>query len=542
MENKYWIADTLFLSNIKNTFIGYTVSDDGQFFLNKKPDILDGSGCYTCIETTQEKIIISQDFLGMQGIYHYKNGQRNVFSNGYEKLVDYLLKSNCSLSIDKNFCVQYIFSNEEPINMNDTMLNEIKRLGKDFLIEINKNDGNVSLFEKDYEAHSIKVDSKEAINILDNWHNKWVNVYRNLVKLKSPIIIDLSGGMDSRICFGLFLNSNIDKNNVIIKRNIPRETSYQKNYDDWEISHEVIKQYDYEDRSNLPYFKSFLSEKNNLPIFEEIDNLLFGNSKICDYNAFLYSEPVFHINGIYGDRNHLGDMVEINNYLRHKKKKFSKDMKEEDIKILADLMDKYSEIIFKKYESRNRFLFLGDYSFEYINRFFGEKITTRIFHNDISICPFADPSIHKIEIHMEGTKNYYALASLIYNRYFEDLLKVKFQTDAEPRIINEEEINFAKKQCQKYPFRKVEKEFIPDLTDKNKIIYKENFPKENVRKILEKRLDDAERQFVNIFGKEYFELAKRDLKKENISMQNYLTPIVYICSVLNKINGKENSK
>ena len=542
MENKYWIADTLFLSNIKNTFIGYTVSDDGQFFLNKKPDILDGSGCYTCIETTQEKIIISQDFLGMQGIYHYKNGQRNVFSNGYEKLVDYLLKSNCSLSIDKNFCVQYIFSNEEPINMNDTMLNEIKRLGKDFLIEINKNDGNVSLFEKDYEANSIKVDSKEAINIFDNWHNKWVNVYRNLVKLKSPIIIDLSGGMDSRICFGLFLNSNIDKNNVIIKRNIPRETSYQKNYDDWEISHEVIKQYDYEDRSNLPYFKSFLSEKNNLPIFEEIDNLLFGNSKICDYNAFLYSEPVFHINGIYGDRNHLGDMVEINNYLRHKKKKFSKDMKEEDIKILADLMDKYSEIIFKKYESRNRFLFLGDYSFEYINRFFGEKITTKIFHNDISICPFADPSIHKIEIHMEGTKNYYALASLIYNRYFEDLLKVKFQTDAEPRIINEEEINFAKKQCQKYPFRKVEKEFIPDLTDKNKIIYKENFPKEKVRIILEKRLDDAERQFVNIFGKEYFELAKRDLKKENISMQNYLTPIVYICSVLNKINGKENSK
>ena len=143
---------------------------------------------------------------------------------------------------------------------------------------------------------------------------------------------------------------------------------------------------------------------------------------------------------------------------------------------------------------------------------------------------------------MEGTKNYYALASLIYNRYFEDLLKVKFQTDAEPRIINEEEINFAKKQCQKYPFRKVEKEFIPDLTDKNKIIYKENFPKEKVRIILEKRLDDAERQFVNIFGKEYFELAKRDLKKENISMQNYLTPIVSICSVLNKINGKENSK
>ena len=65
MENKYWIVDNNILMNIKNLFIGYTVSEDGTFFLNKKPDILDGTGCYTCIESLPNKIVISQDFLGM---------------------------------------------------------------------------------------------------------------------------------------------------------------------------------------------------------------------------------------------------------------------------------------------------------------------------------------------------------------------------------------------------------------------------------------------------------------------------------------------
>ena len=537
MENKFWIVDNNNLSVIKTTFIGYSVSEDGSFFFNEKPKILDGTGCYTCIESLTDKIIISQDFLGIQGIYHYQYENRNIFSNGYEKIVDYIINLKLPLTLDKNFCVQYIFSNEEPINMNDTMISEIKRIGKDYTIEIGL-DGKVNFIENDYEPNSIKVDSKETIEILDKWHNKWCNVYRNLVKLNSPIFIDLSGGMDSRICFGILLNSNIDKNNIIIKRNTPRKSSYQKNYDDWDISQEIVDKYQYDDRSNFKYFKGKeyeYKEENKLPIFEEFDNVIFGNSKICDYNSCLLSHPSFHINGIYGDRIHLGDMQEIKNYLRHKKKKYNKDMKKEDIKILGDYIDKYSNIIFKKYESRNRPLFLGDFSFEYIQRFLGSKITSKMFQNDIFISPFADPSYHKIQVHLEGTKNYYAMAALVFIRYCGELIDFRFQTDSTPRIINEEEINFAKKQCEKYPFQKLQFDYIPDLVDKKKVANYIFFEEEKVRNILEKRLKEGEEQFVNIFGKEYFELAMRDFKKENIKMQNYLTPIVSICFILNKL-------
>ena len=325
MENKYWIVDTNDLLNIKDIFVGCAVSEEGEFFLNQKPKILDGTGCYTYIERLLDKIILGQDFLGMQGIYHFKNGKRNIFSNGYEKIVNYILNLKYPLTLDKNFCIQYIFSNEEPLNMNDTMINEIKRIGKDYIIEIYLNDGKINFIEKDYEINSIKVDSKEAIDILDKWHNKWCNVLRNLVKKSSPLIIDLSGGMDSRICFGIFLNSNIDKNNIIIKRNIPKESSYQKNYEDWEISQEIVNKFNLEERCNLKYYKSILSTnegEGKIKIFEEFDNLMYGNSKICYYNSGIFSQPIFHINGIYGDRNHLFN--KIKNFKSDKKKNLKK--------------------------------------------------------------------------------------------------------------------------------------------------------------------------------------------------------------------------
>ena len=340
--------------------------------------------------------------------------------------------------------------------------------------------------------------------------------------------------MVSRICFGLLLNSNIDKNNVIIKRNPPKKVSYQKNFDDWDISQEIVNKYKYDDRCNLKYLKSKLSQ-DKFPIFKEFDNLIFGNTKLCDYTTCILSQPVFHITGIYGDRNHLGDIIEINNYLNHKKRLNSKDMKKEDIKLLSDYMDKYANIIFKKYESKNKTLYLGDFLSEYINRFYGIKITSKIFQNDVLISPFTDSSIHKIQVHIEGSSYYYTLPCLIYIRYFEGLIDFKFQTDSKPRIISEEEITFAKKQCEKFPFQKINYDLIPNLTDKKKIIYNTNFLIEKVKEILEKRLKDNEEQFVKIFGKEYLELGLRDLKKENIRMQNYMTPIVAICSILNKL-------
>ena len=41
MENKYWIVDTNNLSTVKDIFMGYTISEVGNFYPNEKPKILD---------------------------------------------------------------------------------------------------------------------------------------------------------------------------------------------------------------------------------------------------------------------------------------------------------------------------------------------------------------------------------------------------------------------------------------------------------------------------------------------------------------------
>jgi hypothetical protein len=146
--------------------------------------------------------------MGLQGIYHYKNINYDIFSNAFEKLVDYLLTKKEKVTFDLKYATQYIFSNEEPINLNDTLINEIKRLSKEIRVEINVK-GEVNFINIDYEMNSVFLNSKEAIQILDEWYIKWVKVFRNIGKNYSPFLIDLSGGFDSRMCFGILLNANI---------------------------------------------------------------------------------------------------------------------------------------------------------------------------------------------------------------------------------------------------------------------------------------------------------------------------------------------
>ena len=162
-------------------------------------------------------------------------------------------------------------------------------------------------------------------------------------------------------------------------------------------------------------------------------------------------------------------------------------------------------------------------------------MTKNSFNNDINISPFADPLYHKIKIYVDGTKNYFGMAALIYIRYFPDLIDFKFQSDAEPRIISEEEKLFAKNMCAKYPFNKIDYEEIKDNSD-NKIFIRKINDEVKIREYLKKVLMEAKDKFIKIFNEDYFELAMKDLEKENILLQNYLTPIVSICYILNKLN------
>ena len=70
------------------------------------------------------------------------------------------------------------------------------------------------------------MNSKEALSILDNWFDKWVNIIRSLKEKTNNIQFDLSGGLDSRIMLVLLLSANVDLDKIEIR-----------SFDDGELCH-----------------------------------------------------------------------------------------------------------------------------------------------------------------------------------------------------------------------------------------------------------------------------------------------------------------
>ena len=101
---------------------------------------------------------------------------------------------------------------------------------------------------------------------------------------------------------------------------------------------------------------------------------------------------------------------------------------------------------------------------------------------------FADPLFHKFQILLDGTTYPFPICALIYTSYFEGLLSSKFEDKDKFRVLLGEEINFAKKQNEKYPFNKVQFDFIPDLVDKEKVVNKIIFNKEKIRNVFGKKV------------------------------------------------------
>ena len=65
--------------------------------------------------------------------------------------------------------------------MNDILIIEISRISKEKKIEIDYK-GNVIFKIIDYQINTIKLNSKESIEILDKLYIKWCNVFRNIAK------------------------------------------------------------------------------------------------------------------------------------------------------------------------------------------------------------------------------------------------------------------------------------------------------------------------------------------------------------------------
>ncbi len=247
MAEHFFIIAPETLSQISTKLYGYCLIN-GQVILDAEqlagrqptPD-----GAYVYVQQTATEIIVRQDFIGCYGLYLYQDGDYWALSNSFLYLLEYVKKQH-PISFNREYA-DCLIGNAVPgsgglcsIAVTETIINEIRCLDRAAVVHINLANKSHSTSLQDYNEYSLTLDSVQGMAVLDDWANKWIDFIRSLQQQNNNISVDLSGGFDSRMVFGLFLSSGIDLNQICV--NSTNDGLHTHN-EDFAIASEIARLY-----------------------------------------------------------------------------------------------------------------------------------------------------------------------------------------------------------------------------------------------------------------------------------------------------------
>ena len=204
-EDKLFYIDSTNLNEIKSKIYGFGISiNDNKISLINDNNCICGS--FINITKNENEINIETDDFSSLYIFYYIKDNFFALSNSFYKLLTELKNKGKHISINKEYIEQYIQSPLHSHSLNNTLINEILILpfGKNIKIKDNK----LLFIDKQINFQSISILSKDGIEIINSWINKWTNIIRPILSSNYHIQIDLSGGFDSRVIFSLFCTSD----------------------------------------------------------------------------------------------------------------------------------------------------------------------------------------------------------------------------------------------------------------------------------------------------------------------------------------------
>lgn len=512
VQNNFFIINSDNIQNITDKLYGFGISEDVIVSENnKKGKKLDFNGAYVNIEVNDEKIIISQDFMGSYGLYYFES-EKGYFalSNSFLMIMKELIE-NHELTLNKKYSDAFLFVGLCSIYYNETIINEIKVLPRNYKVIINKKTGQIQFDEIDFEEHSIPINSRKAIEVLDQWYEKWVKIIRNITKNTGNISFELSGGFDSRVVASLWLTANIDLKNLSI---ISSEKEVYK--EDFEIANQIADKFNFKLNNELSTTKL---------AFDNIDTILniSFHSKMAFHNSMYFQEgycsnPVYTLDGGGGEcvRNYLNQTpTEYINNLLYKIHNMDSNLKDSTRIILERSIE----------EIKNKFEFKDDDSKEIVERLyketraryhFGNKKIEHFIANKYSLSPLLDPLLHKIKLSTDECDDEYLLISIILTRYCPELLNFKIEKN---RNFNENTLNYAKEINEKHPYTRKTMEFINVKRQVNKDIQELKETEIDIKEYLSKIVFSKryENDFTKLYSKQAYDKV----------VENYYIPFNY---------------
>ena len=505
-RNNFFIIDSNNLENIKSMMYGFSISEKGILTNNyykklghyEEPELL---GAYIMIRKRGEEIRLNQDFYGSFGLYIYENKNTGFFalSNSFQLLEEYLVGKQ-NFTLNKEFSDNLIISNLCTPSIYETMVNEIHLIPANTFLVLNIKKKTFKIHYIDYKENTIPFESQEGLKIIDKWVDKWGYIFRSLKNQTNNIMINLSGGFDTRTVLAILLNSGIDMNEILI--NSDKDTLYTHE-EDFKISTNISKKFGFK-INNL-----ILNENGtNLSIKDSI--FLATYTKLGFHKVFLlktkfYSKPKFIFTGFGGEA--------IRGHPHFPIKKYIEEISSNAKKINGHIEEFYNSSLNLCYRSiallKKNKVYDNDYEitvdFYYkgiIKNHFGKAVLESFLANKFLLHPLIDPDLKQIKFDI-NEKSYHDLTAYLFVRFAHDMIYIPFQGKRE---LNQESIKKAEKLNKKLPPYKIKsnynKNFYIDIQRKYKASpSKDNNVNNNGNKYLRKIFNSP--KFVKIINQIY---------------------------------------
>lgn len=408
------------------------------------------------------EIIINQDFYGSYGIYIYKNKDENYFalSNSFLLLQEYLVGKQ-NLSLNKCFADNLIVTPYCSYSIDETLINEINQIPSNAFIVINTVRKEFKIDYINYNENSISLESKEGLELIDNWFDRWVYIFRSLKKKTNNYSSNLSGGFDTRTILTILLNSGIEMDEFHISSILDKKHDHEV---DFKIASKISIKYGFKiNNFNFDKRATKLSLKD-----AQLKTLYtkLGFHKDFKISQFFYNKPRFILTGGGGETLRGEPGVKIKKFIQCNSLGKIKGHEKEFFCSSEKIFNR-SIFLLKRWKN-----FKNDYEISYdlysksVGRnHFGKDAVENFMENIYIIQPLMDPEIKKIKFDISNITRH-DLIAYIYIRFAHDLIYFPFQGK---RILNVKSIKKAEK---------LNKNFKPY---KKKLDYNKNFFIDNQR-------------------------------------------------------------
>ena len=529
LDNFFVITSNDDLDVIIPRIYGYAITEN-EIAINlknyNKEIAVDSPGCYVQIKTDKNKIEIQQDYFGCFGLYLYQSGDFFAISNSFLFLITKL--KNLEVNINKDFLAAFANETTAILSGYETLLSEVKILPRNsyFVIDKNTKSFNIQIFHN--TETNVPINSREGIELLDKWHNKWNNIINSLLKAGEYVSCDISGGKDSRAAFSCLFKDNLDLDSIQFNSS---KGDVHTLSEDYQIATQISKI----KKIGLNKISS-KSRRIRISSTQSLINSLLakgGFHKELMCQSFYENKPRFNINGMVAD---LRDFwaVPVSEFIDDvsNRTKFNTiNSRESTEKILRNTIDTIESLSPKEWFELEHTA--KDYFYRNVRmrHQYGRVSVEFFLSNIVSLSPLLDPILYKLDQKISSQTDYDLIYAVIYDRYLEDLENVPFDSNRE--VISATR-NESKKINQSFPFKKIEKKIQYSVLKSVSIVSQEstdvNTPLDSLIEIF--KSEPCKELTNTVLGDEAYKHALKYLEHHKYHSYVFAAGLVEIYSIL----------